>query len=243
MEAIALVHSSLQLKMMKPSSTMKKLLISAGAVIVGLDVTTSVSNVYGLPGGAVLVVGIVYSVWCLLMAGVSLYTSYKLRGAIFKIHNVTSAAEVTELDGKGKTTVTPTAAGSGPVVTGGTKDSKDASPLPSVVVKYGKDTSSPGTSTPGDGKKVPKEKGIFHKSKDTGKMMLGIGEKLQGVLFYVNISSALLILVFVVSLLMALDTRFASPLAYTIITSLPVFMECTLSLSDMKIISTSMDST
>ena len=105
MEAIALVHSSLQLKMMKPSSTKKKILISVGAVIVGLDVTASVFHVYDISGGysADLVVGLVYSGWSLLMAFVSLYTSYKLRGAISKIHTITAANEVTELDGKGKT--------------------------------------------------------------------------------------------------------------------------------------------
>jgi hypothetical protein len=243
MEAIALVNSSLQLKMMKPSSTMKKILISVGAVIVGVDVTASVFNVYGLSGGADLVVGLVYSGWSLLMAFVSLYTSYKLRGAISKIHTITAANEVTELDGMGKTTVNPTATRYGAAVTGVTKDSKDGSTRPFVVVGYGKDTSSPGTSSAGDGTKVPKEKGIFHKSKDTGKMMLGIGEKLQRVLFYVNISAVLLILTVVASLLLASDARFASPLACTIITYLPVCIECTLSLSDMKIISKSMDST
>ena len=239
MEAIALVHSSLQLKMMKPSSTTKKLLIAVGAAIVGLDVTASVFDMYGIAGGAPLVVGVVYSIWSLLMAGVSLYTTYKLRGAIFKIHTITDANRQTEITGKGKDLVTPTASGTGAAVTGGTKDSKDAT----VVVRYGKDTSSPGTSTPSNGKKVPKEKGIFHKSKDTGKMMLGIGEKLQRVLFYVNISAALLILNVVACLLMGLDVQYRSSFALAIVNYLPIMIASGLSLSDMKIISKSLDST
>jgi hypothetical protein len=246
MEAIAIVNSSLKLKILKPSSTTKKLLIAVGAFIVGLDVTASFFDVYGISGASVLVVGIVYSSWSLLMAGVSLYTSYKLRGAIAKIWSVAGGGEQMEVRGKSKTVVTTAATDTGTAVTGGGTRGmmKDAtSAQPSVIVRYGKGTPLPGTSPASDGNKVPREKGILHKSKGSGQLMLGIGEKLQGVLFYVNISAYLLIVAVVASLLMALDVRFTSTTSLAIVSHLPLFLENGISLSDIIIIAKSMDST
>ena len=251
MEAIALVHSSLQLKMMKTSSTTKKLLMAFGIVIVGMDVTAAVFEVYGIRGVSVQVVGIVYSIWSLLMAGVSLYTSHKLRGVIAKIHTVTDASsKKTQLGGNDKSAVTSTATSTGTAVTSGTKkDNKDNS---STAVlrpdKHNKGTSSsPRSTSPRpstDGKNAPnKENKTVPKSRNSEKFLVGIGEKLQHVLFYVNVSAALLIVAVIASALMGLDVRYVSTTALAIVTHLPLITEIGVSLSDMIILSKSMDST
>ena len=74
-------------------------------------------------------------------------------------------------------------------------------------------------------------------------MMLGIGEKLQGVLFYVNISAYLLIVAVVAAFLIGMDFRYLSPLSFATLGYLGVMIENGLSLSDMIILSKSMDST
>jgi hypothetical protein len=233
MESIALVHSSLELKMIKPSKATKKLLIAVGAVIVGMDVTASVFDVYGISGASILAIGLVYSVWSLLMAGVSLYTSCKLRGIIYKIHTVTERPEVTEpAAGESKAAVIPTATGN--AVAGGTMDIKEGPSNRSAVEV---------TSLTSEGKQaMNKEKVTSKKIKYRGTVLRGIGDKLESVLRYVNISAALLIVVVVASLLMALDARYTSPVALAIVTYLPVWTENGLSLSDMRIISKSIDS-
>jgi hypothetical protein len=239
MEAVSAINGSLNLKITTASPLMKQLLMAFGFIIVTLDVCGSVLDVYGAAGAASTVTSIVYSICALTIAGVSIYTCRRIQSAINKIYVATGVNEVTgnshpkqkEMNSASITAVVtpmkhPDCKGGG-----GSK----------VVVTYtnGAGTMWGGTSLSSSN---AQKSGLFHKSRASGKMLLSVADKLKIIVHHVYGSVVLLLLLVMSSLLIAMNVQYTGPDAFGVVMSFPLFVETALSLSDLVVISSAIDS-